>query len=161
MLITGTPARRISATRANIRDVAEEIEALSMSITEETYAYAEVLSLLAEANRRLKCFKDEKSKIKKGEDFTKNPTGASVNITGENIRLTSADGENNLRDNESSGIAMAANTIGITSLDKEGALNKEGKVKIQGDLTKLMAAQASGAAPGGIALAGQIAEITE
>ena len=115
----------------NIRDVAEEIEALSMSITEETYAYAEVLSLLAEANRRLKCFKDEKSKIKKGEDFTKNPTGASVNITGENIRLTSADGENNLRDNESSGIAMAANTIGITSLDKEGALNKEGKVKIQ------------------------------
>ena len=115
----------------NIRDVAEEIEALSMSITEETYAYAEILSMLAEVNRRLKCFKDEKGKIKKGEDFTKNPTGASVNITGENIRLTSADGENNLRDNESSGIAMAANTIGITSLDKEGALNKEGKVKIQ------------------------------
>ena len=114
----------------DIREVAEEIEALSMSITEETYAYAEILSMLAEVNRRLKCFKDEKGKIKKGEDFTKNPTGASVNITGENIRLTSADGENNLRDNEGSGIAIAANTVGITSLDKEGALNKEGKVYV-------------------------------
>ena len=114
----------------DIREVAEEIEALSMSITEETYAYAEILSMLAEVNRRLKCFKDEKGKIKKGEDFTKNPTGASVNITGENIRLTSADGENNLRDNEGSGIAMAANSVDIASLDKEGALNKEGKVYV-------------------------------
>ena len=113
-----------------IRDLTEEIEVLSMSITEETYAYAEILSLLAEANRRLKCFKDEKGKIKKGDDFTKNPTGASVNITGENIRLTSADGENNLRNNEGSGIAMAANTVGITSIDKDGALNKEGRVSI-------------------------------
>jgi len=37
----------------------------------------------------------------------------------------------------------------------------EGKVKIQGDLTKLMAAQASGAAPGGRELADALAEITE
>ena len=89
---------------------------LSMSITEETYAYAEILSMLAETNRRLKCFKDEKSKIKKGDDFKKKPTGASVNITGENISLTSADGENNLRDNEESGITIAANTVSVASL---------------------------------------------
>ena len=37
----------------------------------------------------------------------------------------------------------------------------EGKVKIQGDLTKLMAAQASGAAPGGRDLADALADITE
>ncbi|MBR0527972.1 MAG: hypothetical protein IJJ98_14980 [Prevotella sp.] len=126
-------AKDYDNVRTNYREIrtqSEEIEALSMSITEETYAYAEILSLLAEANRRLKCFKEEKSKIKKGDDFTKNPTGAAVNITGENIRLTSADGENNLRDNESSGIAMAANSVGITSLDKDGALNKEGRVSI-------------------------------
>ena len=113
-----------------IKDVAEEIEVLSMSITEETYAYAEILSLLAETSRRLKCFKDEKSKIKKGDDFKKKPTGASVNITGEKVSLTSADGENNLRDNEESGITLAANKVSIASLDKEGALNKEGKVSV-------------------------------
>jgi hypothetical protein len=37
----------------------------------------------------------------------------------------------------------------------------EGKVKIQGDLAKLMAAQATGVAPGGAGLAGALAEITE
>ena len=113
-----------------IRTASEEIEALSMSITEETYAYSEILALLAETNRRLKCFKEEKSNIKKGDDFKKNPTGAGVNITGENINLTSADGEHNLRDNEGSGINIAANTVGIISLDSEGALNKEGRVSV-------------------------------
>ena len=37
----------------------------------------------------------------------------------------------------------------------------EGKVKIQGDLTKLMAAQATSAAPGGPGLASRITQITE
>ena len=121
------------AVRANykeIKNLSEEIESFSMAITEETYAYAEMLSLVAETSRRLKCFKDEKSKIKKGEDFKKKSTGASVNITGENISLKSADGENNLRDNEGSGVAIAANRVDITSLDKDGALNKEGRVNV-------------------------------
>ena len=113
-----------------IKGVSEEIEALSMSITEETYAYAEILSLLAETSRRLKCFKDEKSKIKKGDDFKKKPTGAAVNISGENINLLSVDGENNLRDNEDAGVLIDANSVGICSVDKDGALNKEGKVTV-------------------------------
>ena len=113
-----------------IKGVSEEIEALSMSITEETYAYAEILSLLAETSRRLKCFKDEKSKIKKGDDFKKKPTGAAVNISGENINLLSVDGENNLRDNEDAGVLIDANRVGICSIDKDGALNKEGKVVV-------------------------------
>jgi len=47
--------------------------------------------------------------------------------------------------------------------DPQAALQAfmQGKVKIQGDLTKLMAAQASGAAPGSPGLASALAEITE
>jgi hypothetical protein len=47
--------------------------------------------------------------------------------------------------------------------DPQAALQAfmEGKVKIQGDLTKLMAAQASGAAPGSRALADALVQITE
>ncbi|HEY7105863.1 MAG TPA: alkyl sulfatase C-terminal domain-containing protein [Acidimicrobiia bacterium] len=47
--------------------------------------------------------------------------------------------------------------------DPQAALQAflEGKVKVQGDLTKLMALQASGTAPGGTGLAGRLAEITE
>ena len=126
-------AKDYDSVRTNYREikgVSEEIEALSMSITEETYAYAEILSLLAETSRRLKCFKDEKSKIKKGDDFKKKPTGAAVNISGENINLLSVDGENNLRDNEDAGVLIDANRVGICSVDKDGALNKEGKVTV-------------------------------
>ncbi len=126
-------AKDYDSVRTNYREikgVSEEIEALSMSITEETYAYAEILSLLAETSRRLKCFKDEKSKIKKGDDFKKKPTGAAVNISGENINLLSVDGENNLRDNEDAGVLIDANRVGIWSVDKDGALNKEGKVTV-------------------------------
>ena len=135
--------KEVRANYREIRKVSEEIEVLSMSITEETYAYAEILALLAETNRRLKCFKDEKSKIKKGDDFKNNPTGASVNITGENINLKSADGENNLRDNEGSGIAIAANTVGITSIDKEGALNKDGRVSVMAKTIEMATAGAA------------------
>lgn len=114
-----------------IRDLSAQIEESSLALTEQTYAYAEVLSMLAEANRQLKCFKDEKSKIKKGDDFTKNATGSSVKVTGENILLLSVDGENNYRDNDGSGISMIANSVGISSIEKDGKLKEKGKVSIK------------------------------
>ena len=116
---------------ADIKELSEQIEACSTALTEQTYAYAEVLSLLAETNRQIKCFKDEKSKIVKGDDFKQNTTGAKVNITGENISLVSADGENNLRDNKSSGITMMANSVGISSVEYDGKLKEKGQVRIQ------------------------------
>ena len=115
----------------DIGDINEQIETLSQAITEQTYAYSEVLSLLAEASRQLKCFKDEKSKIVKGDDFKKKPTGARVNVTGERISRTSMDGESNLRDNEGSGISVKANTVDIASIEHDGKLKKDGKVSIQ------------------------------
>ncbi len=120
----------VRAKYEDIGDLSEQIEATSMALTEQTYAYAEVLSLLAETNRQLKCFKDEKSKIVKGDDFKKQSTGSGVNVTGETIRLTSADGEGNLRDNEGSGISMTANRVGIAAVEAEGQLKENGQVSI-------------------------------
>ena len=121
----------VRSNYADIQELSEQIEACSTALTEQTYAYAEVLSLLAETNRQIKCFKDEKSKIVKGEDFKQNTTGAKVNITGENISLVSADGENNLRDNEGSGITMLANSVGIAAVEYDGKLKEKGQVRIQ------------------------------
>ena len=115
----------------DIVDIGKQIEDISLSITEETYAYGQTLSMLAETNRQLKCFKDEKSKIKKGDEFKKNTTGAGVNITGETIRLTSADGENNLRDNKGSGILMTANEVVVASVEADGKLKAEGRVSVR------------------------------
>ena len=120
----------VRAKYEDIGDLSEQIETTSMALTEQTYAYAEVLSLLAETNRQLKCFKDEKSKIVKGDDFKKQSTGSGVNVTGETIRLTSADGEGNLRDNEGSGISMTANRVGIAAVEAEGQLKENGQVSI-------------------------------
>ena len=121
----------VRSNYADIKELSKQIEACSMALTEQTYTYAEVLSLLAESNRQLKCFKDEKAKIVKGDDFKQQSTGSNVNITGEIIRLLSADGENNLRDNEGSGIMMRANELDIASIEKDGKLKEKGKVSIK------------------------------
>ena len=123
-----------TAVRTNyeeIREVSKEIESVSMSITEEAYAYNEILSMLSETNRLLKCYKDQKSKIKKGDDFKKKTTGAGVTVTGEYISLLSADGEGNLRDNKGSGISLTANEVGIAAIEADGKLKEKGSVSVK------------------------------
>ena len=121
----------ILSTYQDISSLNQQIDEAAMALSEETASYAEVLSLLAETNRQLKCLKDEKGKIKKGDDFKKATTGAAVNIVGENISLISADGEGNLRDNEGSGIALMGNTVSVASIESDGKLKEKGSVSIK------------------------------
>jgi hypothetical protein len=121
----------ILTTYQDISWLNQEIDETATSLAEETASYAEVLSLLAETNRQLKCLKDEKGKIKKGDDFKKATTGAAVNIVGENISLISADGEGNLRDNEGSGIALMGNSVSVASIESDGKLKEKGSVSIK------------------------------
>ncbi len=121
----------VRAKYEDIREVNMDIETTSMALTEETYSYKQVLAELAESNRKIKCLKQEKSKIKKGDDFKKKSTGAKVNVTGENIILTSADGEKNLRNNAGSGIKMLAKEVALESIEYDGQLQKDGKVNIK------------------------------
>ena len=118
----------IRADYVEIHEVARELEITSTALTSQTYAYINALAELAEINRQLKCFKDQK--IKKGDEFKKACTGASVEIVGENISLASMDGDGNLRDNKASGISLMANEVDLVSIEKEGKLKENGKVKI-------------------------------
>ena len=108
-----------------------ELELATESLGEEARSYSAILAMLSETNRLLKCFKDEKSKIKKGDDFKKNATGCAVSILAERIGLASVDGEGNLRDTEGSGIAMTANRVGIAAIEADGKLKEKGQVRIQ------------------------------
>ena len=122
------------AVRSNFRDIGElngKIDNLSKALSSETYSYYNTLSMLAETNRRLKCFKEEKDAIVKGDDFKTQTTGANVSIKGENISLTSVDGEGNLRDNEGSGITLTANEVSVASVEADGRLKEKGRVRIQ------------------------------
>lgn len=121
----------VRANYPQIREISTEIEALSMSITEQAFALSCVMSLLSETKRQIDCYKEEKSKIVEGDDFKKKSTGAKINLTGEIINLLSADGENNLRDNADSGISMTANKMKLLSIEADGKLKKDGKVIVQ------------------------------
>ena len=120
----------IRADYIEIHEVARELEITSTALTNQTYAYIDALAELAETNRQLKCFKEQKDQIKKGDEFKKACTGASVEIVGENISLASMDGDGNLRDNKASGISLMANEVDLVSIEKEGKLKENGKVKI-------------------------------
>lgn len=109
----------------------DAVETLSLSLSEEVANYGQALAMLAEVNRQLKCFKSEKEKIVKGDEFKKNSTGTSVAIASERISISSVDGEGNYRDNEEAGINMLANDIRMKSVEKDGKLKAKGKVNIQ------------------------------
>ena len=113
-----------------IGDLNGQIDQMSLSLSEEVRSYADVLSLLAETSRQLKCLDEEKGKIKKGDAYKKNYTGAHVSIDGEHIELKSVDGDGNLRENEASGISLKANAVSVAALEADGSLKKEGKLNI-------------------------------
>lgn len=115
----------------DISDKSEEIEDTAQLLTKQSYHYIEVLSKLAETNRRLKCFKNEKDSITTGDDFKGNRTGAKVRVLGEAINLVSADGEGNLRDNEGAGINMVANDVSIAAIESDDSLKEKGSVSIR------------------------------
>jgi len=113
-----------------LSDLNAQVDLMSLQLSEEVRSYADVLSLLAETSRQLKCLDEEKKKIKKGDDFKQNYTGAHVTIAGEHIALSSVDGDGNLRDNKDSGISLKANDISVASLEADGSLKKDGKFSI-------------------------------
>lgn len=115
----------------DISDKSEEIEDTAQLLTKQSYHYIEVLSKLAETNRRLKCFKNEEDSITTGDDFKGNRTGAKVRVLGEAINLVSADGEGNLRDNEGAGINMVANDVSIAAIESDDSLKEKGSVSIR------------------------------
>ncbi len=121
-------------------EIDDEIERLSLSLSEEVASYGQALALLAEENRQIKCFKREQEKIVKGDEFKKNSTGTSVAIASELISLSSVDGEGNYRDNEEAGISMLANDIHMKSVEKDGKLKAKGKVNIQAKTVEVITA---------------------
>ena len=121
----------VRAKYDSLEETNAELELITESLAEETRSYSAILAMLSETNRLLKCFKDEKSKIKKGDDYEKKSTGCAVNILGERISLASIDGDGNLRDNDGSGISLKANQVDVASIEEDGKLKEKGQVRIQ------------------------------
>ena len=100
------------------------------TLSENVSQYTDVLSQLAETNRQLKTAKAQKDAIKSGDDYKKKSTGAAIDIKGEVVKLVSADGDGNLRDNEGAGLTVTANDVLVQAVESDHKLKEKGKMTV-------------------------------
>ena len=110
----------------DISEIHEQIEALLPSVYRSTQTFIDLVSELAEVNRRKKALEKEKGAIKTGDDFKKKTTGASMSVVAERISVATADGDGNLHTNLEAGISVRTPRMGLNMHDDEGALAKDG-----------------------------------
>ena len=110
----------------DISEIHEQIEALLPSVYRSTQTFIDLVSELAEVNRRKKALEKEKGTIKTGDDFKKKSTGASMSVVAESINVATADGDGNLHTNPEAGISVRTPRMGLNMHDDEGALVKDG-----------------------------------
>ena len=116
-------------TFVNLSDIDalhDEMDELMPALLTSIQGFIDTVSELAEVNRRKKALKAEKDKIKTGDDFKKNTTGAAMNIKAENISIATADGDGNLHTNSEAGISVSTPRMAVSMHDGEGALVKDG-----------------------------------
>ena len=119
--------------RSNYADMAANNRVfctMATTLSENVSQYADVLSQLAETNRQLKTVKTQKGAIKSGDDYKKKLTGASIDIKGEIIKVASADGDGNLRDNDGAGLTVTANDMLLQAIEADRKLKEKGKMTV-------------------------------
>ena len=117
------------STFTNLTDISkvhEQMEALLPSVYRSTQTFIDLVSELAEVNRRKKALEKEKGTIKTGDDFKKKSTGASMSVVAERISVATADGDGNLHTNPGAGISVRTPRMGLNMHDDQGALVKDG-----------------------------------
>ena len=126
----GEKSDAVRACYGDIEEVTGQIEELSLSLSEEVCSYADILSLLSETNRQLKCVETQKGKIKDAEKFKKETTGASVAVTGELITLESKDGDGHLRENDNAGIIVTGCGVTVQTTHEDSSLMDDGYIQL-------------------------------
>ena len=117
------------STFTNLTDISkvhEQMEALMPSVYRSTQTFIDLVSELAEVNRRKKALEKENGAIKTGDDFKKKSTGASMSVVAESISVATADGDGNLHTNPGAGISVRTPRMGLNMHDDQGALAKDG-----------------------------------
>ena len=128
--LLGEKSNAVRACYGDMEQLTGQIEELSMSLSEEVCSYADVLSILSETSRQLKCVEMQKGEIKDTEKFKKETTGASVAVTGELISLESKDGDGHLRENEDAGIIVTGCGINVQTTREDSSLMDDGYIQL-------------------------------
>ena len=123
----------------DILDIHDQVQATLPMLCQTTMAYVNTISQLAEANRHKKALETEKGAIKEGDDFKKNTTGASMQITAERIGVATADGDGNMHTNPEAGISIRTPRMGVSMLDDEGKLVEGSDFSVRTENINLLA----------------------
>ena len=121
------------AVRACYEDMEKlngQIEELSLSLSEEVCCYADILSVLSETSRQLKCVETQQKNVKDAEKFKKETTGSSVAVTGEVISLESRDGDGHLRENKEAKIQVMGRMMELLAQKDDHSLMDDGQVSL-------------------------------
>lgn len=102
-----------------IDEVRYTVQNFLPAFSKEVNEYAELLSELAELNRRKKCVAAEENAVNSMEEKYKENTGSSIYMQSERITMHSKDGDNTWRTNKGAGVEIRANDIKLHSTQED------------------------------------------
>ena len=100
------------------------------ALYQATQSFINLVSRLAELNRRKKALETEKGAIKTGDDFKGKTTGATMSIKAESIDIATADGDGNTHTNPEAGINVRTPRLGVSMHDDQGKLVEDGGLSV-------------------------------
>ena len=115
--------------RMNLVDVEktnDEVQNLLPALYRLTVDFIHGVSQQAELNRQITALEAEKKTIKSGDDFKTKTTGAQLSLNGEQISLTTVDGDGNLRKNDEAGVGVWTPQMHIDMNQADGTLVEGG-----------------------------------
>lgn len=119
-------------TRTNV-DQLNELNELYHVASREFYLcmniYMSTMSALVESKRKEDQLKKQKEAIeKKAEKFKEESTGASILVRSEAMKILSADGDGNLRENPGAGMSFRGRAFEVRTNEFDGSLMKDSHI---------------------------------
>lgn len=105
-------------------DLRKQLDEVASALGSTLETYFSELSSLAETCREINALKKIKDGIKSGDDYKKKSTGAAVSINGESVRISSRDGDGNIRTNDSAVVSVNARTVLVKSMGEDALIDK-------------------------------------
>ena len=127
----------------DLDEIHAEMNSLMPSLYHTTVSFIHTVAQLAEVNRKKKALETEKSARKTGDEFEKNPTGATMTIKAESIDIASVDGDGNLHTNDEAGIRIRTPRFTTSMSDDSGKLIENGGFSVNSQNISLSTVNAS------------------
>ena len=121
----------LRANQPDLLQLQRQFDRLEAALCFALQQYVRQLALEAECNRQIAALKEMKSETdKQSGTFEKEAIDAEISLQSEVVRMTSIDGDGNLRENPEAGLFMNMPHVTIASQDKTGALIKDSSVSV-------------------------------